>query len=67
MRAVHEVKALVISFSPRLIYNIYNTQRIKIPLGFGVTGHFANYSKNTYTESDSGDDKVIMQKEDYFK
>ena len=44
----YKLSAIAISYSPQLIYNVYNGKDLKWNVGTGLTFNFWNYPKNEY-------------------
>jgi hypothetical protein len=51
-KASYEVASTSFSIVPQLNYTVYNTAKVKIPVGIGCGFNFLNYSKNQYVELD---------------
>lgn len=49
-----EVKGFDVSFSPQVLYNLYNTDALKAYLGVGIALNVSNYSTNQFTQTTPG-------------
>jgi len=49
----HAFNQLTINFTPQVIYNLYNTERLKFFIGGGIGFNFSTYSNNKTTIYDS--------------
>jgi hypothetical protein len=48
VKAIYSLSGFTLSLQPQLNYTIYNSAKLKIPLGIGVVYNQMNYSKNQY-------------------
>jgi hypothetical protein len=57
VKAVYEISGSTISLQPQVNYAVYNSARIKVPLGVGVAYNRMLYSKNQYKKVYSNGDQ----------
>lgn len=54
---IYELASSTVSLLPQINYTIYNTHKLKIPIGFGLDYRFMSYHKNEYKQiSSSGEE-----------
>lgn len=67
----YELASSTVSVAPQINYTIYNTHKLKIPIGFGLNYRFMAYSKNEYRqispsgEGLSNDDNYLKLKKSF--
>jgi hypothetical protein len=63
----YKMAGLTGSLFPQLMYNLYHSDRLKIPLGVGLGVNYWNYSKNAYQEFYPASGTESQPKEPYFE
>lgn len=63
----YEMVSTAVSLIPQVNYTVYNTPKLKIPVGVGYGYSYLTYSKNQYQEVSPSGDQVYGQKDNFLK
>jgi hypothetical protein len=63
----YEFASSTVSFIPQVNYTVYNTPKLKIPVGFGFGYNFKMYSKNQYKELSPSGDAVYSHNDNFLE
>jgi hypothetical protein len=63
----YELAGSTISLMPQVNYAVYNTPKLKIPVGFGFGYNIKRYSKNLYQELSPSGDELYSQNDNFLE